>query len=45
MSNALEFVKKLEIDQSAFKSAAMATAETATVTVSTEVCCVVGLEE
>lgn len=34
MSNILEFVKKLEIDKSSFASAAKATADTATVTVS-----------
>ena len=34
LANVLEFVKKLDIDQSAFQSAAKATADTATVTVS-----------
>ncbi len=34
MNNILDFVKKLEIDKSSFASAAKATADTATVTVS-----------
>ncbi len=34
MSNVLEFVKQLEINQSSYTNAAKATAETATVTVS-----------
>lgn len=38
LTNVLEFVKKLEIDQSAFQSAAKATAETAALTVTKFYC-------